>query len=41
MQKQFKIIDDNNSGSIDMAEFRKAIKDFRVDLTENEIQTVF
>jgi Ca2+-binding EF-hand superfamily protein len=37
MQKQFKIIDDNNSGSIDMSEFRKGIKDFRVDLNDNEI----
>lgn len=37
MQKQFKIMDDNNSGSIDMQEFRKAIKDFRIDLNEQEI----
>lgn len=34
-------MDDNNSGTIDMSEFRKAVKDFRIDLNENEIQTVF
>jgi Ca2+-binding EF-hand superfamily protein len=41
MQRQFKIIDDNQSGNIDIYEFKKAIKDFRVDLTDNEIQLVF
>lgn len=41
MQRQFKIIDDNNSGNIDIYEFKKAIKDFRVDLNDNEIQEVF
>lgn len=41
MQKQFKIMDDDNSGNIDMQEFRKAVKDFRIDLTDNEIQLVF
>lgn len=30
-------MDDNNSGNIDMQEFRKAIKDFRVELNEQEI----
>jgi hypothetical protein len=34
MQKQFKIMDDDNSGNIDISEFRKAIKDFRIDLNE-------
>lgn len=34
MQKQFKIMDDNNSGTIDMQEFRKAMKDFRIDLND-------
>jgi Ca2+-binding EF-hand superfamily protein len=41
MQKQFKIMDDNNSGNIDMYEFKKAVKDFRIDLNDNEIQQVF
>ena len=34
-------MDDNNSKSIDMNEFRKAIKDFRVGLSESETQEVF
>jgi Ca2+-binding EF-hand superfamily protein len=37
MQKQFKIMDDDNSGNIDVKEFRKAIKDFRIDLNDQEI----
>jgi Ca2+-binding EF-hand superfamily protein len=41
IQKQFKIMDDNNSGTIDVREFKKAIKDFKVDLNDNEIQIVF
>ena len=41
MQKQFKIMDDNNSGTIDMGEFKKAIKDFRIDLNDQEIRDVF
>jgi calcyphosin len=41
VQKQFKIMDDDNSGNIDISEFRKAMKDFRIDLNENEIQLVF
>jgi Ca2+-binding EF-hand superfamily protein len=28
LQRQFKIMDDNNSGSLDMSEFKKAIRDF-------------
>ena len=28
MRRQFKIMDDNNSGSLDINEFRKGIKDF-------------
>jgi hypothetical protein len=31
-------MDDNNSRSIDMNEFKKAIKDFRIDLNDNEIK---
>lgn len=41
MQKQFKIMDDNNSGTIDMSEFKKAIRDFKIDLNETEIRLVF
>jgi hypothetical protein len=41
MQIQFKIIDDNNSGTIDQQEFKKAVKDFRIDLNDQEIRDVF
>jgi Ca2+-binding EF-hand superfamily protein len=34
-------MDDDNSGNIDMSEFKKACRDFRIDLNETEIQTVF
>jgi Ca2+-binding EF-hand superfamily protein len=39
--RQFKIFDDNNSKTIDFEEFKKAVKDFRVDLTPNEVKVVF
>lgn len=29
------------SGSIEMSEFKKAVRDFRIDLNDNEIQMVF
>ena len=41
MQKQFKIMDDNNSGTIDQDEFKKAIRDFKVDLNPTEVINVF
>ena len=41
LAKQFHIMDDNDSKSIDFAEFSKVIKDFRVDLNEQEKQAVF
>jgi calcyphosin len=41
MQKQFKIMDDNNSGTIDMSEFKKAMRDFKVDLNDAELRAVF
>jgi calcyphosin len=34
-------MDDNNSGTIDMNEFKKAIRDFKIDLNETEIRQVF
>lgn len=30
-------MDDDNSGTIDLNEFKKAVKDFRLDLNESEI----
>ncbi len=39
--RQFKIFDDNNSQTLQYEEFYKGCKDFRVDLTNNEIKIVF
>ncbi|XP_033737556.1 calcyphosin-like protein isoform X2 [Pecten maximus] len=39
--RQFKIMDDDNSRSIDMAEFRKGIHDFGVDMDPGEVKEVF
>lgn len=41
LAKQFKIMDDNDSKSIEFPEFSKVVKDFRVELTETEKQAVF
>ena len=41
LARQFKIFDDNNSGTLDLAELTKAIKDFRVDISPNEIKILF
>jgi len=32
LRRQFKIMDDDNSGCLDMYEFKKGIRDFQVDL---------
>lgn len=41
LQRVFKIMDDDNSKNLDMAEFQKAMKDFRVDLKPVEIDLMF
>ena len=41
LARQFKIFDDNNSGTLDLPELTKAIKDFKVDLSNNEIKILF
>ena len=41
LARQFKIFDDNNSKSLDFDEFAKAIKDFKVDITNNECKVLF
>jgi Ca2+-binding EF-hand superfamily protein len=37
----FRIIDDNNSKTIDFQELRKACNDYRLDLTDREMETLF
>ena len=41
LARQFKIFDDNNSHTLDLAELTKAIRDFKVDITPNEIKILF
>ena len=41
LARQFKIFDDNNSKTLEFDEFAKAVKDFRVDLSPNEIKVLF
>ncbi len=39
--RQFKIFDDNNSQTLQLDEFTKACKDFKIDITSNEIKVLF
>lgn len=39
--KQFKIADDNRSKDLDMPEFKKAVKDFRVGLNDSDSERLF
>lgn len=41
MQRVFKIIDDDNSKSLDKQEFKKAVQDFRVEIPQEHINTIF
>jgi len=41
LQRVFKIIDDDNSGTIDIQEFWKAMQDFRVKISQEEARRVF
>jgi len=41
LSRQFKIFDDNNSGTLDIDEFTKAIKDYGVEIEEIDIHNLF
>jgi calcyphosin len=41
LQRIFKIMDDNNSGSLDIQEFWKAMNDFRVKINQEECRKLF
>lgn len=41
LQRQFKIMDDNNSRSLDKYEFSKACSDYMLGFTEGEMQRLF
>ena len=38
---QFKIADDDNSKNLDLYEFKKAVRDFRINLTEKDSEKLF
>ena len=41
LQRQFKIMDDNGSKSLDKYEFTKAVNDYQLGFTNPEIQKLF
>jgi Ca2+-binding EF-hand superfamily protein len=41
LQKQFKIMDDDRSMDLDLYEFKKAIKDFRVGVSDRDTERLF
>ena len=41
LARTFKIFDDNNNKSLDFNEFQKAVKDYAVDLSKDEIKELF
>lgn len=41
LAKQFKIADDDNSKNLDMSEFKKAVRDFRVGLSDSDSEKLF
>lgn len=41
LRRQFKIMDDNGSGTLDYNEFKKAIRDFRVEMDPKDIDNLF
>ena len=41
LAKQFKLMDDNNTSTIDYLEFKKTISDYRLGLEDFEIEMLF
>jgi len=41
LQRVFKIMDDDNSKSLDRYEFKKAIRDFKVEIPDDSIDLIF
>lgn len=41
LKRIFKIMDDDNSGYLDVQEFNKALKDYRVSVTRDESRKLF
>jgi Ca2+-binding EF-hand superfamily protein len=41
LARQFKIMDDDRSGALSYPEFKKGLKDFRIDMTEDQARQLF
>jgi len=41
IKRVFKIMDDNDSKTLDMQEFKKALNDYRIQVDEAEMQRIF
>ena len=41
IQRVFKVMDDNNSGTLDIQEFWKALCDFRIQISQEECRALF
>ena len=41
LRRQFKIMDDNGSGTLDIYEFKKGIRDFKVDMDPQDVDNLF
>ena len=41
MQRVFKVMDDNGSGTLDIQEFWKAVCDFRLEVSPEECRKIF
>lgn len=41
LQRQFKIADDDNSKDLDLYEFKKAVRDFRIGVEERDAERLF
>jgi Ca2+-binding EF-hand superfamily protein len=41
LQRVFKIVDDNNSKTLDIYEFSKVVKDYRIEMSEDEVKKLF
>jgi Ca2+-binding EF-hand superfamily protein len=41
MQRRFKIMDDDGSGSLNLAEFKKAMREMKIELSESDLRMMF
>ena len=41
IRRQFKIMDDNGSGTLDIHEFRKGIRDFQIGIEGQDVDNLF